>query len=275
MDPVVVIGSGLAGYNAAREFRRLDKQTPLLVVTADSGEFYSKPMLSNALAAGKTPEAIPLSSAGQMAAQLAAAVRTRARVSALDTTRREVIIDGESIRYSKLVLALGAGQIRVPLAGDAADTVMTVNSLDDYARLRAAIQDKRRIAIVGAGLIGCEFANDLAANGYQVDVIDVAAQPLPRLLPPAGAEMLRRSLAGLGVTWHLGTTVASVERAADGLHVTLANGDTIQADAVLSAVGLKPETGLARAAGLAVSRGIQVNRMLQTSAPQVYALGDC
>jgi len=275
MDPIVIIGSGLAGYNVAKELRKLDKETPLLVITADSGPFYSKPMLSNALASNKLPEAIPLNSAEQMAAQLNAAIRTHTRVAAIEPGTHQVHLGDEVIKYSKLVLALGAEQIRLPLAGNAAAAVLSVNGLDDYARFRAAIQGKKNVAIIGAGLIGCEFANDLAAAGYQVDAVDIADQPLPRLLPPAGGALLKQKLAALGVTWHLGTGVQAVDKSGDRLRVTLANGATIVTDVVLSAIGLKPKLELARAAGLKVSRGIVVGRQLETSARDVFAIGDC
>lgn len=275
MHPVVIIGSGLAGYNTARELRKLDQEIPLVIITADGGEFYSKPMLSNALAANKLPEAIPLNSAEQMAAQLHAAIRPHTRVTAIETDRHQIRLDGEVVPYSKLVLALGAEQIRLPLAGNAAAEALSVNSLDDYARFRSAIRDRKSVVIIGAGLIGCEFANDLSAAGYQVDVADIADQPLPRLLPPAGGALMQEKLAALGVTWHFGTGIQAVDKNGDRLRVTLANGETIATDIVLSAVGLKPKLDLARAAGLKLNRGIVADRLLATSASDVYAIGDC
>lgn len=275
MSPIVIVGSGLAGYNTARELRKLDRETPLVIVTADGGEFYSKPTLSNALAAGKSPQAIALSTASQMAEQTGAQVRTVATVTAIDPGNHRVHLGAETIGYSKLVLALGAAQIRLPLAGDATQAVLSVNGLDDYARFRAAIEGRRRIAIIGAGLIGCEFANDLAGAGYAVSVIDIAEHPLPRLLPPQGAAMLRDRLAAIGVAWHFGASVSAVDRAGDALRLTLADGAAIEADVVLSAVGLKAKLDLARAAGLAANRAIAVDRRLQTSDRDVHALGDC
>jgi rubredoxin-NAD+ reductase len=275
MDPIVILGSGLAGYNVARELRKLDKSAPLTVTTADGGEFYSKPMLSNALTKRQAPEAIPLNSAEQMAQQLGATVRARTRVTAIDVATHRLTIGDEALAYSKLVLALGAAQIRVPIGGDAAASVMTVNSLDDYARFRAAVEGKKRVAVIGAGLIGCEFANDLAASGYEVEVVDIAAQPLPRLLPPAGGALLREKLAAVGVVWHFGTGVNTVDRDSGAYRVALGDGSVIRADIVLSAIGLKPELELARAAGLGTARGIVVNRYLETSAAGVFALGDC
>jgi rubredoxin-NAD+ reductase len=275
MHPIVIIGSGLAGYNLARELRKLDRETPLAIVTADGGQFYSKPTLSNALASSKTPAAIPLSTAEQMAAQLGATVRTHARVTALDVAARRIHIGEETVPYLKLVLAFGADQVQLPLAGNAVDAAMTVNGLDDYARFRAALDGKRRIVIIGAGLIGCEFSNDLASAGYSVHAVDIAAQPLPRLLPAAGAALLQQKFAALGIHWHLGTSVEAIDHDGDALRIALANGETIAADLVLSAIGLKPKLDLAHAAGLTIRRGIVVDRYLATSAEDVYALGDC
>jgi len=275
MNPIIILGSGLAGYNVARELRKLDKEIPLTVISADSGSFYSKPMLSSAFGSKKTAQSIAMNSAEQMATQINATLRANTRVTAINTAAHTVSIGAEAIAYSKLVLALGADQIRLPIAGSGADAIMTVNDLDEYARFRNALKDKSTVALIGAGLIGSEFANDLTSGGHVVHVIDVAAWPLSRLLPPEGGAMLREKLAALGVVWHLGTSATAVDIAGDRQRVTLADGSTFDADMVLSAVGLKPRVALAQAAGIAVNRGISVNRKLETSAADVYALGDC
>ena len=275
MNPIIILGSGLAGYNVAKELRKLDKETPLTVITADSGSFYSKPMLSNALAGKKPPAAIALNSPEQMATQLNATVRAKTRATSVDAAAHTIHIGEETLSYSKLVLALGADQMRLPIAGDAADAIITVNDLDDYGRFHLLLDGLKRVAIIGAGLIGSEFANDLAVGGHHAEVIDIAALPLGRLLPPQGGEMVRERLKALGVVWHFGTGTKSVNHDGGALKVTLDNGTVISADIVLSAVGLKPRTQLAQAAGLKVNRGIVVNRQLQTSDADIYALGDC
>ena len=142
MKPIIILGSGLAGYNVAKELRKLDKETPLTIIAADSAHFYSKPMLSNALASKKTPSAIALNTPEQMATQLNATVRPHTRVTAIDATAHTIQIADETLPYSKLVLALGAEQIRLPIAGDAADTVVTVNDLGDYGRFHALLEGK-------------------------------------------------------------------------------------------------------------------------------------
>jgi rubredoxin-NAD+ reductase len=277
--PVVIVGTGLAGWNTAREFRRHDKATPLVVLSRDGAGFYSKPMLSNALAGNKSAAALLMKPADRMAAEVGATVLAQAGVVSIDTAARTLALaDGRTQSWRDLVLALGAGPVRLPLAGDAADTVLSVNDLDDYARFAAALDGVRRVALLGGGLIGCEFANDLLARGIRPVVLDVAERPLARLLPEAGSAFLRARLEAAGVGLRMGVSVQRVDVApgADGrLRLTLSDGSTLGADLVLSAIGLAPRTALARAAGLAVNRGIVVDRQLATSAPHVHAVGDC
>lgn len=275
MDPVVIIGSGLAGYTLAREFRKLDRATPLAILTADDGGFYSKPMLSNALASGKTPQQLVNKPADAMRNELGAEILTRCEVVSIDPQSRVVRHSRGPTAYSRLALALGADPIRLPLEGGGSAGVMSVNNLDDYARFRQRIAGRRRVAVLGAGLIGCEFANDLAVGGYQVDVIDIAPQPLVRLLPAEAAVAMREALEQIGVRWHLGKLTRTVERSSAGLTLHFGDGTQIETDAVLSAIGLRPRIELARAAGLAVNRGIVVDRYLRTNDTNVHALGDC
>jgi rubredoxin-NAD+ reductase len=273
--PVVIVGSGLAGYGVARELRKLAPDREIVIVSRDDARSYSKPSLSNALASGKTATQLGGASAETMSTQLSARVLANVEVRNVDTEHRRVLLDGKALRYGKLVLALGADPISVPLEGNAADEVQRVNDLASYASFRATIEGRKRVVLLGAGLIGCEFANDLATAGYAVDLIDPAPHPLGRLLPAPAAERVRAALANLGVRWHLGTTATTVSRVPGGLGVTLANGALLETDAVLSAIGLRPRIDLARRAGLTVNRGIVTDRFLATSAADVYALGDC
>ena len=273
--PVVIIGTGLAGYNLAREFRKLDSQTPLLLITADDGRSYSKPLLSTGFAANKDADSLGMATAGAMAEQLNAEIRTHTRVTRLDPAHRRVWIGNEPVPYRDLVLAWGAQTIRVPVEGDAADAVYPINDLHDYGRFRAAAAGKRRVLILGAGLIGCEFANDLLQGGHEVDLVAPSEQVMPGLLPLQAAEAVRRGLEGIGARFHLGFTLERLERTADALQAILSDGSQRACDLVVSAVGLRPRTELAAEAGLEVKRGIVVDRLLKTSAEHVYALGDC
>ncbi len=275
MAPLTILGTGLAGYTLAKEIRKLDAGLPLRLVTADDGSAYSKPMLSTALARGKTPDELVMASAADMARQLDARIDTRTRVLSIDPAGRRLHTDHGDGAFSQLVLAIGADPIRPQLAGDGADDVLSVNDLDDYRRFRQRLDADGRVLILGAGLIGCEFANDLAASGHAVTLVDPAPQALGRLLPAAGARQLEQALSELGVQWRFGSTAERVDRAGQGYRVTLADGSRLDAGLVLSAIGLRPRTALAAAAGLATGRGIEVDRWLRSSDDQVFALGDC
>lgn len=282
-DPVVIIGSGLAGYNVAREVRKADAQVPLLVISRDHAGFYSKPMLSNALAGKKTAATLVMKTADKMAAELNAQVLAQTSVEQIDTATRTLrLSNGNTVVYRDLVLALGADPIRLPLEGNAADTVLSVNDLDDFAKFAEALdtaangQPVQRVAILGGGLIGCEFANDLLARGISPTVLDLSDRALGRLLPPQSSALLQSKLEANGAAFRFGVAAKSVDKATSGqgLVVTLSDGSQLETDLVLSAIGLKPRTSLAAQAGLTINRGVVVDQTLQTSAPHVYAVGD-
>jgi rubredoxin-NAD+ reductase len=211
-----------------------------------------------------------------MATQQGVTLRAEANVTRLDCAHHKVFLgDGDEIVYRSLVLACGADPIRLPLEGDAADAVLSVNDLRDYALFREKIAGKSNIAILGGGLIGCEFANDLAVSGFGVTVIDPAPRPLASLLPPAAGDSLVAPLAKAGIQWRFGRAAKVVSRSGNHFALTLDDGSAVSADLVLSAVGLRPRTILAREAGLSVERGIRVDEFARTSAADVFALGDC
>ncbi|ANI18156.1 pyridine nucleotide-disulfide oxidoreductase [Pseudomonas citronellolis] len=273
--PLVIIGTGLAGYNLAREWRKLDAQSPLLLITADDGRSYSKPMLSTGFSKDKDADGLAMAEPGAMAEQLKARILTHTRVTGIDPGHKRIWIGEEQVEYRDLVLAWGAETIRVPVQGDALDAIFPINDLEDYARFRAAAAGKRRVLLLGAGLIGCEFANDLSAGGYQIDVVAPCEQVMPGLLHPAAAAAVQAGLEGLGVRFHLGPVLNRLERAGESLEAHLSDGQVIPCDLVVSAVGLRPRIDLAAESGLEVNRGVVVNRELRTSHANIYALGDC
>ena len=275
LSTIVIIGSGLAGYTLIREIRKLDKAIPITLITREPGYFYSKPMLSTALASKKEAGQLITTTSEGMASQLEISILSQTDVSAINTAAQILQTTRGQIPYGKLVLALGADQLRIPLESNAVSEVLTVNDLEDYEKFRQAIVGKKKVAILGAGLIGCEFANDLVLGGFEVDVIDLAPQVLGRLLPEAAAQALQNKLSEAGVRWHFSTTVQTVNRNGDVLEIQLANGDSIICDVALSAIGLRPRVDLAKAAGVKTGLGIQVNRELETSSSNVYSLGDC
>ena len=275
MKPIVVLGSGLAGYTLVRELRKLNRDVAITLISQNSGNYYSKPMLSNALAQGKTAESLVTTAAAEIARQLGITLLPHTEVFGIRRENKELQTSAGVIEYGRLVLALGADPIRLPLQGDASEAVVSVNDLADYAKFRNALASAKTVAIIGAGLIGCEFANDLAGAGYAVTVIDPTAYPLSGLMPEQAGSQLLAPLSALGVTWRFGAAVKAIDSDATGYALTLSDGTALSADMVLSAVGLRPRIELARSAGLAVNRGIVVDAQMRSSDKDIFALGDC
>lgn len=279
MNPIIIIGAGTAAYTLAREFRKLDKTTPLTIITADEGGSYSKPMLSIAFAQKKLAAQLITQSSIQMAEQLQATILTGVQVNNINATTRTIETSAGAFDYAQLILAVGAQAIRLNIDGDASDTVLSINHIGDYANFRAQLlPDQRtsaRVVILGAGLIGCEFADDLSAHGHAVTLIDPNTLPLAALAPPALSIGLQKALTSRGINLLLSTTATRIDHLDGELAITLANGETITADLVLSAVGLRPDLRLAQTAQLTTERGILVDSHGRTSIEDVYALGDC
>ena len=279
MTKLVIIGTGIAGYTLAREFRRRDQKTELLLITRDDGNSYSKPMLSNALSKNKNADELVMANPEKMATDLKAEVWNNTQVINIDASAHTLEVERnskkETVHYDQLVLANGANTINAPIEGDAANRVLSVNDLEDYRQFRNELKKGKRIIIIGAGMIGCEFANDLSHVEAQICIVDLAPQALGFMMPEQAAVLLQEKLTELGVKWHLGNSVTHVEHEQSALLVTLKDGTKITSDIVLSAIGLRPGLTLAEAAGLETERGIKVDRYMQTSDKDIYALGDC
>ena len=276
--PIVVVGSGLAAYSLANAIKKIDADSAITLITRDGGENYSKPMISTGFTKKFEPDQLATQTADNMADNLNITVRTRTSVASIDTGANELVLEGgERVAYSSLVLTLGAELIRPPMGGDAADEVMGVNDLDDYRRFRDTLSATggSKVAVIGAGLIGCEFTNDLLNGGYTVEAVDPMNYCLPTLLPETAGRAVQSALEEKGATFHFGPLATDVNKTANGYSVVLNNGETIEADAVLSAVGVRPRTQLAADAGIDCGRGIKTDRFLRTNVDNVYAIGDC
>lgn len=275
----LIIGAGMAGITLARELRKLDGETTIALITGDDGAVYSKPMISNAFAQGKGPEDLVQKNAAQLSEDLNVRVWTETEVTAINRTDKAVIINTaqgrDVIGYGNLVLAVGAHPRPYQVEGSISAPLPAVNSLQDYAKWRADLGANARVLLIGAGLIGSEFANDLAGAGYSVDVVDPAPQPLSRLLPDALGQVMQDALSAIGVWFHMGQVVTGVAAGEHGNIARLDSGKRITFDHALIAIGLVANTELAHAAGLEVKQGIRVDGLLRTSDPDIYALGDC
>lgn len=274
--PIVIVGSGHAGYDLAQSLRKAAPDLEIHVFTADDGARYSKPALSNAFAMGKDDGLLLDESALEIERRLSLRVHAFCPVEHIDCQRQIVTTSKGELAYSKLVLATGASPIRLPIE-DPADAMLSINNRRDYKRFRSRVAEApsaARIVIVGDGLIGCEFANDLIQAGFDVDVVGLGDRPMPRLLPDVASQQLKTALEATGVNWYFERSVEAIHRRDGDYAVALTDGETLGADIVISAVGLAPNTEVAEQAGIVCRRGIVVDDDLSTSQPNVYAIGD-
>lgn len=274
-QPLVIIGAGLAAYNLVKAFRQRNSSRPITLVCADDGSFYSKPQISTGFSKNRSAQAMVSADAATMARDFNLQLFNHSSVESIDRDAKLLHLAGRTIAYGELVLALGAHCIQAPLEGSGLDAVYTVNDLADYAKFRAAVAGKQRVLVIGAGLIGAEYSNDLLQAGLQIEAVDPMPGVLGTLLPKDAAKAVQTALEDAGARFHFGTTVARIEREDSGIRAYLHNGDSVQADIVLSAIGVRANTALAASAGLEVNRGICTDSFCRTSDPDIYALGDC
>ncbi len=272
----IIIGTGLAGYTLGREIRKIDPQCRLTFITADDGLSYSKPMLSTGFSKNKTADDLVMQDIHTLQTSLNAEIITHTQVTKLSPETNTITFRNEVRTYDKLVLALGSRCIDMRFPGDAQDDVVSVNSLADYRIFRQRLEGKKHVFVIGAGLIGCEYANDLSSGGFTVECVDTQAGALSGLLPSEAASAVTDALeSNCGVSFHFNTSVERIDKLGDQFNIMLSNGTQVVTDIVLSAVGVKANTSLAQHSGLSINKGITVNRLLQTSHPSIYALGDC
>lgn len=274
IEPVVIIGSGHAGYQLAATLRAKSPDLSITVFTADDGALYSKPALSNALALAKDSDSLVRETALSWEQRLNIRVYPHTQVQHIDRVHKKIQTNIGDYPYGRLVLATGAKPIVVEIEGDRS-AVLSVNDLTDYRHFRQRLSAKQHVTILGDGLIGCEFANDLAAHGLQVTVVGLGQWVMGRLIPQALGQALQHALSQLGVEWKLQNSIRSIVAVNERYQVTLQDGQQFETDVVLSAVGLKPNIALAQAAGLETARGICTGLDHRSSDPAIFALGDC
>ncbi|MDN6449282.1 MAG: NADH:flavorubredoxin reductase NorW [Enterobacterales bacterium] len=272
--PVIIVGSGHAGLQLARNVRRLQPTSGLVMICADDGVDYAKPQLSHAFSQQQSAEQLTRKTAQELRQELKMMLLTEQRVEEIHPAEQTIVVNGRTLAYSKLVLATGARAFVPPVAGDASDDIKTLNSLQEYRHLRERMMQGERVLVLGGGLIGTEIAHDLAVAGKQVSVCDPSAQLLASLLPEFAAQRLVETLQALSCDLLLNNTLEMLQRLPHGVRATFTNGEAREFDHVICAAGLRPNSELAAQAGLNVERGIVVDSQLRTSDPDIYALGD-
>ncbi|MEH0887772.1 NADH:flavorubredoxin reductase NorW [Enterobacter sp. UNJFSC 003] len=270
---IVIIGSGFAARQLVKNIRKQDANVPLTVIAADSMDEYNKPDLSHVISQNQRAEDLTRQTAGEFAEQYNLRLFPHTWVTDIDAAARVVKANEKSWQYDKLVLATGASAFVPSVQGR--ELMVTLNSQREYQACETLLRDAQRVMIVGGGLIGTELAMDFCRAGKAVTLVDHAASILSALMPAEVSSRLQHRLTDMGVHLLLKSQLQSLSKTENGTRATLDRHRHVDVDVVVAATGLRPEIALAQRAGAEVNRGVKVDSYLQTTQPDIYALGDC
>ena len=278
----VIVGAGRAGWQMAQALRAQDATMPITLVTACHGDVYDKPLLSVAMARGIAVDKLPRESGVDAARRLGVKLMARTQAVRINPASHQLRTSRGTLRYQHLVLAQGSQARDLPQCPS--NLCWRINHLQAYAGFRQALASAstpQSVAIIGAGLIGSELANDLALAGHRVTLIDVATRPLAACVREEQSDRLLQAWAGLPIDFVGGVQIATVTKVATPSpkalkQVTTQCGKVFAVDHIVVAAGLQTANRLARSAGLAWHNGIDVQPgTLATSVDGIHALGDC
>jgi 3-phenylpropionate/trans-cinnamate dioxygenase ferredoxin reductase subunit len=273
---IVIVGAGHAGCQLAFSLRQLGHAGRLVLVDAEGELPYQRPPLSKAYLTGQVDEAglhfKPAAFYDQHGIE-----RLHASAEHIDRERGLVhLVDGRTLPYDHLVLASGARTRLLDLPGAHLGRVHSLRTLADARALRPLLPGEGgRVAVLGAGFIGLEFAAVAALHGCKVQIVELGERPMARAVSPAVSAFFVDAHQRWGSHWHLGASLRRLDGADGRLQqVTLASGVTLPADLLVYGIGVVPNAELAARAGLAVDNGIEVDALLQTADPRISAIGD-
>jgi NAD(P)H-nitrite reductase large subunit len=267
----VIIGNSAAGIGAAEGIRHTDKNGEITIITNEPHHTYSRPLISYLLLGKVTREGMKYRG-GSFYKDNKCALLADANVTKIDAAKKNVVLqDGKKIPYDKLLVATGSSPFVPPFEGlDTVRDKCTFMSLDDADRLEKMLKGDKRVLIIGAGLIGLKCAEGILERVKHITVLDLAPRILSSILDDEGAKLVQNHMESKGVEFKLAANVKNFKNN----KAFLENGETIDFDILVLAVGVRPNTSLLN--GIAkIDRGIIVNGKSETSAPDIYAAGDC
>lgn len=274
--PILIIGAGQAGIKAAETLRQKGYDGDLVMIGDEAYLPYQRPPLSKAYMKGEMDEERLFLRPQAYFETAAVDLRISTSVTAVDPANKSVeLSDGKQLSYSSLLLATGTRARQIPLEGADLDGVYSLRTMADVNVLRGALQQARNVVILGGGYIGMEFAAVAAKLGKTVSVVEARPRVMERSVAPEISTYFQDLHLANGVALRLEQSVQRLAGETSVTGVVLGDDTEIPADLVLMAVGAVPVTELAQAAGLTVGNGISVDEYARTSAPDIYAAGDC
>jgi len=272
----VIIGAGPAGVNAAEHLRKHDPSGQITMLMAEEVPPYSRMALPYYLVGNIEAEGTYLRKKDNHFDSLNIELK-QGRASSVDTAAKQItLLGGETLSYDKLLIASGATATRPPIPGIDLDGVHNCWSLQDSHKIVADTKPGSKVILMGAGFIGCIILEALAARGVELTVIEMENRMVSRMTNEVMGTMIKDWCVAKGIkvmTSTKVTEIASVD-GDDPLHVKTEGGETLPADVVICATGVRSNTAFLDGSGVNVDMGIVVDDFMQTSVPDVYAAGD-
>jgi len=272
--PIVIVGTGPVGIRVAQELLKSNPNSIIVQYGAEPWMPYDRVRLSSLLAGEVDTfdiENLLVLNQDSKVTQI-----HNCKIVSIDRDNF-CIVDSRGCRqpYSKLILAVGSSPHVPSIPGVTNRNIFTFRDLSDAEKLSARRIRSRRTVVVGGGLLGLEAAKAMQKNNTEVYIIEHNSWLMQRQLDEPASDLLREHLLSLGIHVYLKTAIKSFEAVGNNQQITLLNGKIITCDTIIIATGIKPNIDLALQAGLHVGKGIKVNDCMQTSDPNIYAVGEC
>lgn len=269
----IIIGGGIAGITAAKTVRNKDADAEITIISSEKIKPYYRPMIP--LLIERLESEIEISYVEDIEKDYNINLLFDA-VTGIDTESRDVSLEsGGGIGFDKLLIAAGSTPLNLDIPGVKGPGVFTLRTKEDALKIKSALSDTKNAAIIGGGFVGIKAATALRKTGINVTIIEELGQILYQKLDGRGAEIISLALKQNGINIITGETISEIIRDGEGLNaVKLGSGSVINADIVIMAVGVRPDTDIFSTSKIKTDRGVLVNELLQTNVPEIYAAGD-
>lgn len=271
---IIIIGNGASGTSAAQTIRNLDPAAEITIITDESLPYYARPRLPELITEKITPQNLQIY-ASSWYEQKHITLKLNTPVFAINPQDKKIKTENETLIFDKLLLATGAAAFKPPIPGIDQDGVFTLRTLSDAQKIQKAIKNSQNMIIIGGGLLGLEMAHSLTDPSRKIKIIDIHSTLLGNILSPEKSAVLREQLESRGFKFYFDTQCQAIEKHETGFTVITQASSQITGDLIIVASGVRPRTQLAAAAGLKIEKGIVINTYLETSAPDIFAAGDC
>ncbi|WP_302174392.1 NAD(P)/FAD-dependent oxidoreductase [uncultured Hydrogenophaga sp.] len=271
----VILGAGPAGVIAAETIRKHAPADTITVVGDEPEPPYSRMAIPYLLIGNIQEAGTYLRKSAAHFANLRI-TQVGAKAQKVDAAARTLALDnGQTLKFDRLLIATGSHPVRPPIAGMDLPGVHPCWTLEDARNIMKLAQPGAKVLQMGAGFIGCIIMEALKQRGVELSVVEMGDRMVPRMMGPTAGGMIKDWCETKGVKVYTGTRVKAIEAAGRGLNVKLGNGQTVEADLVISATGVRPAIGFLKDSGITCLQGVLTDEHLQTNVPGIYAAGDC